>query len=1032
MSDMLPVWTQSNDSKLADIIERVPIDLLLPLESHDGVTTQVISGALPSGIRLENNRLIGTAFEVSRPSVNVFVIRAENSYGLVDRTFYTVTEGADSPYWGTSAGRLPVGPSQAFFVLDSTFVDFQLLAGDDDLPSGDNLIFFIDQGSGELPPGLKLTSDGRIYGITSPLLSLEASATTSGYSATPLSRYPYDFGVSSAGNSTVGDRLPRKLNRVYEFVISVTDNVSVVRRKFEIYVVSDDFVRSDNSILRASDGVFTADTTFFRTPMWLTPSDLGERRANNYVTLYFDVIDRNTLVGDIFYQIEQVNDDGSPSRIPSGLILDPYSGELAGRIPYQPAITEEYKFTLSALRYLVNQGVVTIFGEFVEDVRSGERIVKVKKLSNKLVGATDELRILVGRDILINDSPYTVEAVSDNYSNYDTLLLKQPLTVYPNTQELTVTADSVLQDTKIFVKTLPDSDRIFYQNKSLIYGLSESYTITEVYPYIEWLVTGTKLRIGTSETANELTNYILNNLSLDATKTTFVTTEENMSGDVVQISMILPATSANRNSNLIRDLFSNSEDGYTVTSVDQYDTVFFDKPLIRVYSEFDTIGIGAIGGEGFSDSISLASTTQAKKSKTFTIKIIGEVESAVEWNTQSSLGAIPVNQISTIKLRAANLISESLLLYELESGMLPPGLHLQSNGDIVGTVTADGLTRIVDQSNSVFTDVVFDSGTTTFDRNFKFTVLAKDRFGYSGVSRSFELFVDKLPNIEYSNFYIKPYVNREVRNKVEEFFNNRRIFENEYIYRPNDSMFGIQRSLKCLVYAGLEQQALDDLVPVISKYHTRMSFKFGELQTAIARLPGTTDTIYELVYIELLDKTQNKELLLPRTQIDTKNQITADTQYYYTDVSEYNDGLTSGDPSIVEAIAYKNRPQYVNPVTADSDVVTLDQTSDNMRYISNVNKMREMLKSSGRSETSLTPLWMQTPQDSDIVELGYTLAVPLVYTIPGGSTKILENIKNSGFDFKSINYDIDRYVVENSKENSKEQYLIFANYRYNV
>ena len=38
--------------------------------------------------------------------------------------------------------------------------------------------------------------------------------------------------------------------------------------------------------------------------------------------------------------------------LPPGMQLDSTTGEIAGRIPYQPAVTTEYKFTIEALRQL--------------------------------------------------------------------------------------------------------------------------------------------------------------------------------------------------------------------------------------------------------------------------------------------------------------------------------------------------------------------------------------------------------------------------------------------------------------------------------------------------------------------------------------------------------------------------------------------------------------------------------------------------------------------------------------------------------
>ena len=110
-----------------------------------------------------------------------------------------------------------------------------------------------------------------------------------------------------------------------------------------LYVVGDDFLRSDNSILKVSTGIFRADNTNVRQPVWLTPADLGYKRANNNIMIYLDVYDSNTLDGKVLYNLEDFNDDGTPSVIPPGTKIDTISGEIGGTIGYQPAITKEYK-----------------------------------------------------------------------------------------------------------------------------------------------------------------------------------------------------------------------------------------------------------------------------------------------------------------------------------------------------------------------------------------------------------------------------------------------------------------------------------------------------------------------------------------------------------------------------------------------------------------------------------------------------------------------------------------------------------------
>ena len=42
------------------------------------------------------------------------------------------------------------------------------------------------------------------------------------------------------------------------------------------------------------------------------------------------------------------------------------------------------------------------------------------------------------------------------------------------------------------------------------------------------------------------------------------------------------------------------------------------------------------------------------------------------------------------------------------------------------------------------------------------------------------------------------------------------------------------------------------------------------------------------------------------------------------------------------------------------------------------------------------------------------------------------NIQNNGFDFRQLDFEIDRYVIDNTTGNSLEQYIPFGNYSFNV
>ena len=223
--------------QLAKLIERQLTNINLQATSNVGtVTFELIAGRLPRGLKLIDGVITGSAVEVRKYTESRFVIRARDSEDLEDRTFSIGVDGADDPEWITPEGFLQVGEGNAYFILDNSPINFQLSATDTDIIAGDVLEYFLVPMAGSLPPGLSLSTSGVISGFTDPIFALEYEGNPSGgYDTGPLDVAPLDFvEAQSNGFDTYyyddqtydynePSRIPKRLSRIYNFVIGFTD-----------------------------------------------------------------------------------------------------------------------------------------------------------------------------------------------------------------------------------------------------------------------------------------------------------------------------------------------------------------------------------------------------------------------------------------------------------------------------------------------------------------------------------------------------------------------------------------------------------------------------------------------------------------------------------------------------------------------------------------------------------------------------------------------------------------------------------------
>jgi hypothetical protein len=819
----LNVWTQQSGYSFGSFVERITVDLPLPVTNDTGVTYSIISGALPGGLRIQGNKIVGTPYEVSRNTDYSFCIRAFFNGSISDRTFKISILSINGPEFITSEGELPIGPAQQLWTLDSSYIDFQIEVDDQNLSQTQRLSFFIASDDGVLPPGLVLTPDGRIVGFVQPVLSIKPEDGSGTYDGSRYDAVSFDFAFrpTNGYDSYIYDTVffdfnipntpPKKLNRNYEFIVSVTDGDVTVQRKFAIFVVGDDYFRADNTYL---SGEYTSDVTYLRKPVWLTPSYLGVYRANNYVTIPLQTYDTENIINTLL----TVNSDNSPSVLPPGMQYDVATSEIYGAIPYQPAVTKTYKFTITSTR--------------------------------------------------------------------------------------------------------------------------------------------------------------------------------------------------------------------------------------------------------FSDKDETASS-----SRTFTIDVIGEIDSIITWNTPSDLGSINANYVSNLNVVATSTISQAMLLYHVTAGSLPPGLSLDLNGEIVGKVNqyaviqyynvndildggtalsvftqtveggdafntgypidggsndiliSPGLTRFYDLIDGERVFTTFDNDETTIDRIYTFTVEARDQFGVSAVSRTFSLLVNTPNQLMYSNIKVKPFLKVEQRTVWKDFINDTNVFTPSSIYRTNDPEFGLQTSLSMIMYAGIETTQAAAYVGAVGLNHKRKRFQFGSVKTAVAYIPGTTTPVYEVVYVEILDPLEPDGKRLPsKLNLQTQNttiKTDSSLDFWSTDISK----MSIAGPDT-------GRPEPI--ITVDSQGYYSSNSNPSTYFPNSSSIWRERISSIGASERNYLPLWMRSIQPGTRSELGFKLAVPLCYCKVGTSADILLNIKYSGFDFKQLDYTVDRYIIDAVEGDATDKYLVFRNDRITI
>jgi len=903
--------------------ERVNVSIPLPVSSSAGITFTIISGSLPDGLHIEGAAIVGVPFNVLRNTTYEFCIRANDGTNIDDRTFKIIVNGGQLPEFVTNPGLLPVGDFGQLYTVADSFVNYQLEAFD---PDGQALTYFISSDDGRLPPGVTLSSSGLLSGFVKPVLSL--STTTAGAGTYDEGLYDaafYDFAYRSTDgydsyvydtydfDYNVPTKTPTVVNQTYEFLVSVSAGNNIAKRKFSIFVVGDESFYADYTQLTDDTLLFTADNTGLRKPIWLTDSNLGVYRADNYATIALETLFISNT-NPVTFTVKSANEEIS-------------------------AVSKQI---------LIIDNVINGSSISVVNASAAPEVGQYFSLAGSIVGATNQLYLIT-------------EVVNVGVGEYR---------IYFNTDIKTGGSPLLLN--------IPDGLPIFFGSLSVLPpGLTVNPVDTTVY-----------------------------------------------------LAGVIP----------------------------------FQPAVSKTY-KFTVIATRA--GSDYQPAVN---------HRTFSITVIGEINNSIKWNSNTNLGTLAANYVSTLSVGATTTDTNSTIIYTLdlqnkETG-LPPGLTLNPDGNITGKVNQYGvknITRVtaLDEGTLIldrgFTTVdnnhqydipgvkgliLFDSeppelpgfsidaGSTTFDRVYTFTVAAEDQYGFASNTKQFSVTISTPNDLLYSNIKAHPFLKPAQRDSFRQFINDPNIFSIANIYRPSDSNFGIQKNLDMLIYAGIQTASAAAYMGAIGLNHKRKKFMFGNVKTALAIENGVT--IYEVVYIEMIDPLEPNGAVLP-------SKVSYFQQNNLSITADISNAIWAGQDKISTlniAESWLDRP--IESVTVDENIFEVSDKSTNTYYPSSISNWQKRIAQTtvsfdsngnpvaGATERNYLPLWMRTIQPGQKQQLGFKLAVPLCYCKPGQSATIALNIKNSGFDFKTLDYTVDRYIIDSVEGYSNDKYLVFKNDRITV
>ena len=274
------------------------------------------------------------------------------------------------------------------------------------------------------------------------------------------------------------------------------------------------------------------------------------------------------------------------------------------------------------------------------------------------------------------------------------------------------------------------------------------------------------------------------------------------------------------------------------------------------------------------------------------------------------------------------------------------------------------------------------------------TIRARDNVNFAVLDKTFFVKVVADTTKTFANLYLKAFQTKSKRLNWYNFITDSTIFRPADIYRYGDPNFGVQTALKILVYAGIESVEAVKFVQAMSRNHYNKRMRFGDVKTAKAKDLATQETIYEVIYVDVVDDYEKNGKSISNT-VELSNTIKSKVLISY------------------------------DAIKVDSDIPFVSDSDHQRIFPNSFKNMRKRISSIGERDREFLPDWMRSIQDESSFESGYVKALPLCYCNPGTSANVLARIKASGFDFKTIDFESDRYIIDIIDGQIEDKYLAF-------